>query len=229
IESCVSYADELRVRERPTVEVYGEKVVEDCGKLKAIRNHLCDWVLLEGEVTDSEILSEVLIEVLETLRELKSRPPEINSWNDIWFESHAVFVYETFLYIVAALLKAGAYKVLHDVYSSHYLLPSTDRYGQSNFERFDCFYGYSESLQAVLAPEGRKLHAPAAELIKLQADREDLPFSDILQAELLTLLMSFITDGTRWYPQTLHYASYGSSFPFFMRAAQHKHFSKLAA
>ena len=229
IESCVSYADELRVRERPTVEAYGEKVVEDCGKLKAIRNHLCDWVLLEGEVTDSEILSEVLIDVLERLRELKSRPPEINSWNDIWFESHAVFVYETFLYIVAALLKAGAYKVLHDVYSSHYLLPSTDRYGQSNFERFDCFYGYSESLQAVLAPEGRKLHAPAAELIKLQADREDLPFSDILQAELLTLLMSFITDGTRWYPQTLHYASHGNSFPFFMRAAQHKHFSKLAA
>lgn len=228
IESCVSYADELRVRERPTVEVYGEKVVEDCGKLKAIRNHLCDWVLLEGEVTDSETLSEVLIDVLERLRELKSRPPEINSWNDIWFESHAVFVYETFLYIVAALLKSGAYKVLHDVYTSHYLLPSTDRYGQSNFERFDCFYGYSESLQAVLAPEGRKLHAPAAELIKLQADREDLPFSDILQAELLTLLMSFITDGTLWYPQTLHYASHGNSFPFFVRAAQHKHFSKLA-
>tara|TARA_R110002072_G_scaffold87743_1_gene197754 strand:- start:94 stop:1530 length:1437 start_codon:yes stop_codon:yes gene_type:complete len=227
IESCVSYADELRVRERATVEVYGEKVVEDCGKLKAIRNHLCDWVLLEGEVTDSETLSEVLIDVLERLRELKSRPPEINSWSDIWFESHAVFVFETFLYIVAALLKTGAYKVLHDIYSSHYLLPSTDRYGQSNFERFDCFYGSSESLQAVLAPEGRKLHAPAAELIKLQADRADLPFSDILQAELLTLLMSFITDGTWWYPQTLHYASHGSSFPFFMRAAQHKHFSKL--
>lgn len=228
IESCISYADKLRVRERPTVNVYGEKVVEDCGKLKAIRNHLCDWVLLEGEVTNSETLSEVLQDVLERLRELKSRPPEINSWNDAWLESHAVFVYETFLYIVAALLKTGAYNVLNDIYSSHYLMPATDRYGQSNFERFDCFYGYSESLQAVLAPEGRKLYAPAAELIKLQADREDLPFGDILQAELLTLLMSFITDGTRWYPQTLHYASHGSSFLFFMRAAQHKHFIKLA-
>lgn len=228
IDSCISYADTLRVRERPTVDSMGEKVFEDCGKLKAIRDHLCDWVLLEGEITDPEHLSEAVIEVLEKLRELKSRPPEINSWNDTWFEAHAVFVYETFLYIIAALLKSGAYSILHDIYSSHYLLPSLDRYGQSNFEKFDCFYGDSESLQSVLAPEGRRLYAPAAELLKRQADREDLPFSDIMQAELLTLLMSFITPDTMWYPQTLHYSSHGNRYPFFVRAAQHKHFKKLS-
>lgn len=228
IDSCISYADTLRVRERPAVDSIGEKVVEDCGKLKAIRDHLCDWILLEAEITDSESLSEAVIEVLEKLRELKSRPPEINSWNDTWFEAHAVFVYETFLYIIAALLKSGAYSILHDIYSSHYLLPSSERYGQSKFEKFDCFYGYSESLQAVLAPEGRRLNAPAAELLKRQADREDLPFGDIMQAELLTLLISFITPETRWYPQTLHYSSNSNGYPFFVKAAQHKHFKKLS-
>lgn len=228
IESCISYADKLRVRERPSVDSFGEKVLEDCGKLKAIRDHLCDWILLEGEITDSEEFSEAVIDTLERLRELKSRPPEVNSWNETWFEAHAVFVYETFLYIIAALLKTGAYPVLHEVYSSHYLLPTTDRYGKTNFDKFDCFYGYSKELQSVLAPEGRRLYAPAAELIKRQADREDLPFSDILQAELLTLLMSFITPDTRWYPQTLHYSSHGSSYPFFVRAAQHKNFHKLS-
>lgn len=228
IESCIAYADDLRVRERPAVDSMGEKVVEDCGKLKAIRNHLCDWILLEGEITDSEELSDAVIDVLEKLRELKSRPPEINTWNDSWFDAHAVFVYEAFLYIIAALLKTGAYHVLHEIYSSHYLLPSTDRYGRSNYERFDCFYGYSESLQAVLAPEGRSLYAPTAELLKRQADREDLPFDDIMQAELLTLLMSFITPDIRWYPQTLHYSSHGNGYPFFVRATQHKHYKKLS-
>jgi len=228
INSCVSYADTLRVRERPTVNSMGEKVVEDCGKLKAVRDHLCDWILLEGGVSDPELLSEVVIEVLEKLGELKSRPPEINSWNEIWFEAHAVFVYETFLYIIAALLKSNAYSILHDIYSSRYLLPSSERYGKSDFERFDYFYGYSESLQHVLAPEGRTLNAPAAELIKRQADRADLPFSDIMQAELLTLLMSFLTPDTRWYPQTLHYSSHSKGYPFFVRAAQHKHFKKLS-
>jgi len=228
IDSCISYADALRVRERPLVDSIGEKVLDDCGKLKAIRDHLCNWILLEGAITEAEKFSEAVIEVLEKLRELKSRPPEINEWNESWFDAHSVFVYETFLYIIAALLKSGAYQVLNEIYSSHYLMPSSDRSGPSNFERFDCFYGHSDALQAVLAPEGRKLHAPAAELLKRQADRVDLPFEEIIQAELLTLLMSFITPETHWYPQTLHYSSYNNSFPFFVRAAQHKNFNKLS-
>jgi SEFIR domain-containing protein len=228
IDSCISYADTLRVRERPEVESMGEKILEDCGKLKAVRDYLCDWILLESEISDESVFSEALIDVLEKLRELKAKPPEINSWNDSWFEAHSVFVYETFLYMVAALLKSGAYNILNDIYTSHYLLPSSDRYGESNFKRFDCFYGYSETLQTVLAPENQRLYVPAAELIKRQADREDIPFSDIRQAELLTLLMSFVTPETRWYPGTLHYSSYGSGYPLFIRAAQHKHYLKLA-
>lgn len=227
VDACISYADKLRVRERPDVTSMGEKVLEDCGKLKPIRDHICDWILLESEVCEEAEFSEALVKVLEKLRELKSRPPEINSWNDSWFEAHSVFVYETFLYIVAALLKTGAYSVLHEVFTSHYLMPSSDSYGGENFERFDCFYGYSETLQ-ILAPEGRKLYAPAAELLKRQADREDIPFAEVTQAELIVLLMSFITPETRWYPQTLHYASYSKGYPFFIRAAQHKNFNKLS-
>jgi hypothetical protein len=173
IDSCISYADALRVRERPSVDSMGKKVLDDCSKLKAIRDHLCNWILLEGEITEAEKFSEAVIDVLEKLRELKSRPPEINQWNESWFDAHSVFVYETFLYIIAALLKSGAYQVLNEIYSTHYLMPSSDRSGPSNFERFDCFYGHSDALQAVLAPEGRKLHAPAAELLKRQADRVD--------------------------------------------------------
>ena len=228
IDSCISYADELRVRERPQVESIGEKVLEDANKLKFIRDHLVDWVLIESESSNEEKFTEALIEVLEKLRELKSRPPEITSWNDSWFEAHSIFVYESFLYFVAALLKTGSYKMLHEIFTSHYLLPSSDRYGDSNFETFDAFYGYSKTLQAVLAPEGKKLYSPAAELLKRHADRENLPFEDIMQAELLTLLISFITPESRWYPQTLYYSSHGNRYPFFIRATQHKYFNKLA-
>ena len=49
-----------------------------------------------------------------------------------------------------------------------------------------------------------------------------------MEAELLTLLMSFITPDTRWYPQTLHYSSHGRGYPFFTRATEHKSFAKLA-
>ena len=229
VDACLSYADELRVRERPNVESMGEKVLEDASKLKLVRDPLVDWVLLESESTPEDEFSEILIEFLEKLRELKSRPSEITSWNESWSEAHSVFVYEAFLYFVAALLKTKSYRVLHQVYTTHYLLPETERYGENQFKRFDAFYGDSETLQSVSAPEEKRLNAPpAAELLKRHVDRQDLPFSEIIQAELLTLLMSFITPDTFWYPQTLHYSPYRARYPFFVRAAQHKHFMKLA-
>ena len=77
-------------------------------------------------------------------------------------------------------------------------------------------------------PEILQILAPAAELIKRQADRTDIPFTAVIQAELLALMMSFITPGCRWYPQTLLYSSRRPGFPFFIRAAQHRNFSNLA-
>lgn len=227
LDATFNYADVLRIRERPDVTNMGQRVLQDCGKLKLVRDQVVDWVLLESGVNPSDELGEVLVSVLERLLELKSRPQEVNSWNDVWFEAHRVFVYETFLYIVGALLKTESFAILHRVLASHYLLPETEASSTDRFATFGAFYGYSESLQ-ILAPEGKKLHAPAAELIKRQADRTDLPFSDVMQAELLVLMMAFITDGCRWYPQTLHYLSHAGAFPFFVRATRHRDFQKLA-
>jgi len=205
----------------------GHRVLEDCGKLKLVRDQIVDWVLLESGVSPSNEFGEALVSVLERLLELKSRPSEVNSWNDVWFEAHQVFVYETFLYIVAALLKTDSFDSLHLIFTNHYLLPETEAAGLNRFDSFDAFLGYSETLQ-ILAPEGRRLHAPAAELIKRQADRTDLPFAAVMQAELLVLMMAFITEDCRWYPQTLHYSSRAGAFPFFIRAARHRDFQKLA-
>jgi hypothetical protein len=125
--------------------------------------------------------------------------------------------------------KAEPYEDLHNIFSSHYPLPSSDWRGERRFKRFDDFYGYSaENLNTVLAPEGKRLYSPAAELFKRQAQRTDLPFVEIIQADLLILMMAFITPDTRWYPQTLHYSRYTDEFPFFIRASQRKNFKKLA-
>lgn len=227
LDACCSYADTLRIRVRPDVTNMGQRVLEDCGKLKLVRDQIVDWVLLESGANPSEEFSEALVSLLERLLELKSRPPEVNSWNDAWFEAHRVFVYETFLYIVAALLKTDSFGSLRLILTNHYLLPETEAYGVNRFDTFNAFYGYSETLQ-ILAPKGQKLYAPAAELIKRQADRTDIPFAAVMQAELLVLMMAFITEGCQWYPQTLHYSSRAGAFPFFVRAARHRDFQKLA-
>ncbi|MGA7194154.1 MAG: SEFIR domain-containing protein [Anaerolineales bacterium] len=229
LDACIEYADELRIRERPDIPSLGEKILEDATKLKLVRNHIVDWVLLEGSITSSDEFSESLISFLERLRELKSRPPELNSWNDAWFEAHSVFIYETFLYIIASLIKTQSFEVLNEIFTTNYLRPSSDRHGDRAFETFNAFYGHSDALQSVLAPQGKKLFSPAAEFIHRNADRADLPFKSILEAELLVLLMSFLNPDARWYPQTFYYAGYGDCvFPLFLRATQHKYFIKFA-
>jgi SEFIR domain-containing protein len=228
LSACVEYADALRVRKGPPSGSIGAKIIEDSEKLKAVRNQIVDWVLLESAVQPSADFSESLIGLLEELYELKSRRAEVTSWNDSWFEAHSVFVYETFLYIIAALLKTGSYEVLHEVFASHYLRPKSQQHSDNKFAEFDCFYGRSEILRTALAPpSGRTYLSGAAELIKRQADRDDIPFSAVMEAELLVFMVSLIKPGTQWYPQTLYYASQAES-PFFVRATQHKNFVKLA-
>lgn len=229
LDACIQYADGFRIKKRPSEQNFGERVLEDCRKLKVVRDHFVDWILLEGRISRSDEFKESIIRVLEQLLELKYRPRELTSWNEIWFEAPAVFVYETFLYIIASLIKVENYEALHEIFSSLYILPETERQGSRKYVRFDIFYGYSESLQSVLSTPNHKLHSPAAELIKKHADRSDISFRSIIEAELLVFLMVLITDDTwNWYPGTLHYESFASDFPLFIRATNHKYFIKLS-
>jgi hypothetical protein len=228
LSACIEYADALRIRTPPDPASFGEKILEDCGNLKSVRNLIVDWILLESGATASGEFRESLLKLLEGLLELKARPIEVNGWSDAWFEAHSLFVYETFLYIVAALLKTASYDVLREIFTSHYLRPESARHGDRNFDNFECFYGYSQILQAVLAPERQRLYSPAAELLKRQAERTDIPFPAVIEAELLVQLMAFTMPDVTWFPQTLYYSSQ-CNFPFFVRATQHKHFLKLAA
>jgi hypothetical protein len=208
----------------------GEKVLEDARKLKLVRNHIVDWVLLESVTTSGDEFSESLISFLERVRELKSRPPDLNTWSDAWFEAHSLFAYETFLYIVAALIQNQSFKSLHEIFTTHYLIPPSERYSGKTFDSFQAFYAESSTLQTVLAPEGQRLRSPAAELIKQNADRKDLPFKAILEADLLILMMAYLNSDSLWFPQTSYYVSYGGGdFPLFLRATQHRGFLKLAA
>lgn len=228
LDSCFAYAEQFRVRGQPDQATLGQKILADCDSLVPIRDLLVDWILLESEARPSIEFIDAVIKMFERIREFKSRPNEITSWQDSWFDAQKLFGYEVFLYTIAALLKAESYDCLHAIFHGHYLTPINDRYGKEEFEKFSTFYAYSEILNPVLSPPGQKLHSAAAELLKRHATRADLPFSQIIQADVLTLMVAFALPDTRWYPQTLYYSSHGRDFPFFVRAAQHGHFLNLA-
>ena len=86
----------------------------------------------------------MLTVVLERLLEMKARPAEVTRWSDDWFGAQSVFVYETFLYVVATLIREQGFHVIRSVFETHYMLPETERHGES-FGRFDRFQGHSRS------------------------------------------------------------------------------------
>ncbi len=221
LDACIAYADALRVRTQPDFEKLSQQIVDDFRKLIPIRNLVVDWVLLEAETQPSEEFQDSLVEFLERLPILKTRPEELGAYNDVWFDAHALFVFETFLYVVAALLRAGAFKVLNAVLFGSYLI--VEKHSNDRFADFSEFYAYVETIHTAL---GQKYYSAAAELLKRNAERRDITFDSVKEADALAAVAA-ILKGTQWYPQTHYYWGYGSKFPFFMRAVQRRNFVKL--
>ena len=174
LDSCANFVDALRPRTQPE-DHSGEKILATFRTLTSIRNLVVDWVFLEAQADPSETFSEALVQFLERLLDLRGRPREVSSWNDAWYEGHELFVYETFLYVVATLLKSGTFGILNTILMGHYLRTESDSRSGEHVS-FTEFYSYCEHINAALLTEvglqqDRKYHSQAAELLKRSADR----------------------------------------------------------
>src|SRR5207244_8556263 len=118
----------------------------------------------------------VVVETLEKILALRYRPADLPSSNDAWFDAHRLFVYELFIYTVAALIETKQFALLHEVFSTNYLLPESEVSQGRQFEIFDRFYGYSQVLEQRNNAENRRRLSPVADLIKERATRSDLDF-----------------------------------------------------
>lgn len=228
IDTAISFADELRVRERPKGEHIDEKILDDVHKLLPLRDQLVDWLLLETSLENDSALEEILQSFLEKLLALKYRPPEVASWNEMWFDAHRIFVYEIFLYLIAVLIKNNRFSNLRTVLTTHYLLPESESQRGNDFGSYNEFWAYSEALNHRKDRLKSNRISLIADLIKERATRQDIPFMDVMQAELIVLLVTLLSENHRWYPHTLIFSGRGGTrFTLFIRAAQHKYFDKI--
>lgn len=230
ISAVVIYLDGMRIRTRPEsddVVSMGKKIISDIAAMKPVRDYICEWVTLEAEFTDSKEFSNELIKFLEQILLLKEVPSNISSWSSNWYDAQKVFALEIFLYIVAILINLGKYHLIRNVLSARYLSGDRQLPPEFRFVSIDAFLGASETLQAGF-DEDSKYYSPVAELIKRNADRSDVLFADLIQADLLVLFYSFCNSGVYWYPNTIYYASYGYKPELFIRATQREYFLHLA-
>jgi len=229
LDACYEFVDSMRIRKQPDLDSLGDKVLADSARLKDVRNQIIDWISLEASRADENSFGEVILKLLEKVLDLKSKPDELNPYNEAWLDAHHLFAYELFIYIIAALIKSEKFIILKMIFETQYLLPKADRDRGRKFDGFVSFWTYSATLGTVLKPAGGgTFKSTAGELIKRHSDRQDLPFSSLKEAELLITLASFVIPGSRtWHPQTYFYSGFHDEYEFFLRATQRKHFLKL--
>ncbi|WP_431296264.1 SEFIR domain-containing protein [Rahnella sp. PAMC 25559] len=169
LDSCFNFADSLRVRSASNEADFPQKVIDDFKQLVNVRNILVDWCLLESRFEKPDF-SESLLNVLKRLLEMASRPIEVDSWSEDDFHAHKAFAYETFLYILAALIKNEKFLLANEVLKTHYELPETSLSNDYQFCSFDEFYFHSDLLQSKLSPPKMILNSAVAELLKINAE-----------------------------------------------------------
>ncbi|EMQ7128475.1 TPA: hypothetical protein G8N62_004447 [Salmonella enterica] len=227
LDVCRNYCNSLKVITVPQKDDFASEILQIHKELIPVRDAITDWVLLEGE-SKGDDFENSLLQFMESLLAIRERPKEIKGWNEVWFLPHQIFAYETFLYILAALIKVESFQQVHNILFTSYLLPEHLASRGMEFANYSEFYVSSDFLQDKLAPENYRLHAPVAELVKISATRDDISFSDLKQADLVALMVSFLNPGVFWYPQLLLYASHYEKYPLFTRAIQHRGFDNLA-
>ncbi len=194
LEVCRNYCISLQVVTNPTTEDFAAEVLQIHKELIAVRDAITDWVLLEGD-TQGEDFSKALLQFMEVMLAIRNRPKNVSSYNEIWFLPHQIFAYETFLYILAALIKIEAFQHVHTLLHTSYLLPDHITSPGMEFANYSELYLSSDYLQSKLSPENYRLYSPVAELVKQSATRDDVSFDDLKQADLVALMISFINPG----------------------------------
>ena len=228
-DACFDYVKTFQTQEIPADVDFGQKIVDDCSKLRYVRDFIVNWILLESPFKQANDFSTILAELLEKFRENTVRPldPMIRRKNS--FDAEKIFLYETFLYSIAALLKSGNFETINHILTRHYLQPESERNSNHEFSSFRCFYTCSNEMNRLLQRTmGKDYLSPIAELIKRQAQRRDISFNDIIQADMVALLMSIVQKNSWWYPQLIAYAGYMTSLPFFLKATRHSDFMDLS-
>ncbi|EFJ2771263.1 TPA: TIR domain-containing protein [Escherichia coli] len=230
VDSVVKYLDGMRIRARPEqndLQSMGRKIISDVAAMKPIRDYVCEWITLEAEFTMQDEFSTELVKFFEKVLLLTEAPSDVSSWQLNWYDAQKVFAYEIFLYSVAILIRLEKFQLVRAILSARFLSGDRQLPPEHRLESISAFLADSETLQAGFE-EDIRYYSPVAELIKRNADREDITFSDLMQADVLVLFYSFCSDGVYWYPCTIYYASYNYRPELFLRATQHKYFEYLA-
>lgn len=227
-QALLKKLDEFRITDQNATEPIDELVVSRINDLLPIRNELITLLdLLLQYRTDADAL-QAIHRFLEATLQFRYPPEVAGRWNDLWSDHFEFVTYESFLYLVALLVRHRRWTGLAHFFDEPYYIVLPHRGG--THQMFDAFYPRPHSLEEV---RKRRLKlsriSVTADMIKERCTSPLGSFHQLMEAELIIFARVLVDQSgrTRWYPRTLLFAQHSGPFEFFARAESRRWFANV--
>lgn len=233
LESVVTGLEEIRLLGVNRMEVIENEVLQRIEQFSPTKNELIDIFQQLARSHDISDAHDMIVRFVEQLLRYKIIPDHITQYNDESLDHYRFIVSEIFLCLMTCLIKREKFHFAETILGSKFLFPARHN-GPSTLVSFMAFEGNPSSLNT----RNRRLQlnriSPQADLLKQRCVGSQIQFRDMMQAEFVLFLRSYVdalksTKMLRpWYPQTLVYSVDSiTSFDIFLRASSQKYFEKL--
>jgi len=225
-DGFIANLEELRMTfSRNEQDKWCEYIKENIAAAHAHRDVFVDVVRTGAMHLPSTEFMPALLTLLERILPLTERPNASDTFSEVSEDNFKFLCYEFFLYTVAAFNKAKKHAEARQLIDHRYVVPST--YGGSDLEGrdFTQFNEYARSLEELCAQQGDKRRLSVmADLLHERADRTDIRYSDLFQADIVLCLAA---KGYGWYPRSIIYSRGIGKLELFLRAVNMEGFQPL--
>ena len=207
---------------------FDEKVIEGINKLLPYRDDLINAFLFLSQYDVIDSYTPEVHSFLERLAGFRYKPPSQVIWHEHYSDNYRFMLYESFLYIISALIKFRKIAVANSLLNTPYFVTASR--GNRVRDSYGTFNSYIRSLE-----ENRKRRLSlnrtslTADLIIERCNHKELSQNDLLQSDLILFLRSYLhSQEDLWPPRCIIYIQ-EQSLDLFQRAISREWFKDLAA
>ena len=227
LEALASGFEKLRLPHQPE---YERAVLESLTNFLPARNQFIDVCNTCARQDFESECGWMIHRFFETLLQYYGPPKTIGTWQDHEADNYKFFIYELFVYAVAAALKEERFVLASALLQQDYFGPAAGFGSQKGMNPFTVFGSHHPEVFNTLNLHGQPKHSYRAHIFHERSSESGFEFRELMQADLLmTLAATSRSQETLcpWWPDTLLYLPMLEMFPLFARCRSKSYYARV--
>jgi len=223
VRTFVDAFEDFRIKnDRTPGEPFDEKVLQSITAFLPYRDDFVEFVSFICDHFEDRMIVDPLIHVFEQTLPYQECPASIRSFNSLDYDNYKFINYELFLYCLATLVRAGRNEAAAELMEARF--HTVRRLGGDEIQEVTIFE-FCHPIDSLDQGRAQRLregwYSFTATIIRERANRRDIRFRQLQQAEAIVFIRSCIETEPRvghWTPRTLVFSDNRTPFEIFSRA-----------